>query len=122
MSGQHALQKFGDMALSAIGRCWKSPQSVTLTTAETTSPSIDARPFAGGSVQIPVGSSITTLTFYADHDRAGVFGALYDNEGIAVTLTVAAGRCHELPTSIFAVPYFKMVANAGGDVTVFLKG
>lgn len=122
MAGQHAVRRFGDFVLSAIGRCWKEPQSIDITAAESTSVAIDIRTFAGGSIQIPVGSSITTITFYADHDAAGVFGAMYDNEGYALALTVAAGRTYELPSAIFSVPYFKMVGNTTGTITVFLKG
>lgn len=122
MTGQHAVQKFGGAEFAAIGRIWKNPETVAITASESTSPSVDARTFAGGSVQIPVGSSITTLTFYADHDRAGVFGTLYDADGTAISLTVAAGRTYELPATIFNVPYFKMVGNTTGNVSVFLKG
>jgi len=112
------LKRHGAMNLVSIDRVWKDAETVSLTTSETTTPVIDKRGFAGGSVQVPAGSSITTLTFYGDHDGSDTFGALYDNLGAAVTLTVAASRVTQLPDALFGVPYIKIVADAEGDVTI----
>ena len=105
-----------------IGRvCDPTPLSLTLETGSTT-PEIDMRDFAGGSVSIPAASSITTMTYYGCHTKAGTHLALLDAEGAAVTQTVAASRVINMPTSVYGLPYMSIRVNAQGAVTVSRKG
>jgi hypothetical protein len=87
-----------------------------------TSDELDVRNFAGGSVHVPNGSTITTLTLYSLHVEGGTCVPLYDADHVAVILTVAADQVCELPAAVFAVPFLKFVGNAAGNVSVFLKG
>ena len=95
--------------------------SLTLDSTLVDTPEIDMRDFAGGSIQLPTGSSITTLTYYGCHTKGGTHVALLDADGVAVTQTVAAVRIVDLPAAIFGLPFLKILTNADGAVTVCRK-
>jgi hypothetical protein len=99
-----------------------STTTVAVNTVLANAAVVEFNKHAGGSVSVPAASSLTTLTFYACHTRTGTFVPLYDANNVAVTLTVAASRVVALPDALFGVPYFKMVGNANGTVTIFKKG
>jgi len=82
---------------------------------------IDMRNYAGGSVALPAGSSVTTITWYGCHTVAGTYLPLYDSDAAAVTTTVAASRITDLPTATFGAPFLKLTGNAAGTGTLFLK-
>jgi len=63
-----------------------------------------------GMVANPGASSIT-LTYYGATEPGGTAYALYDEDGVAVTQTVAAGTMAALPTAIAGVPYLLPVTN-----------
>ena len=116
-------------AFRELGRC-------ALTTVLATTPEFGFEEFVGGMVYIPVGSPITLLTFYASPYQKSsasmantvadtptpVDYAIYTSGGVAVTLTVAAGQCYNLPADIFGAGRIKMIPNAAGSVEVSLKG
>lgn len=94
---------------------------VAVNTAEGTTAAFDFQEWSGGTVHIPSGSSITSLTFYSSNTD-GTFLPLYDSTGTAVTLTVAATRAYEMPSAIFSCGRLKMVGDAADTVGVTVKG
>lgn len=106
---------------SVIGRQFGN-LDLTLGTAVATTPEIDMRQSAGGTIQIPVGSSITSLTYYAAAEPGAVYSALYTDAVAAVTQTVAADRVVDMPAAVAAVGALKIVVNVAGAVKVTLKG
>lgn len=97
-------------------------KDLSLNTAVGTTDELDMRSAAGGTVQIPSGSSITSLTYYAATEPGGTYSALYTDSGTAVTQTVAADRVYDMPSAVAACGAVKIVANAAGAVKVTLKG
>jgi hypothetical protein len=93
-----------------------------LTTSAATTPETDFLGVAGGTVYIPTGSTITTLTYHAAPQPGGTFLALQDSSGAAVTQTVAAEKAYDMPAAVFGVGALKIVANAAGSVFLSLKG
>lgn len=84
----------------------------------------------GGTVFVPNGSSLTTLTWHAAEKLGGTYEAAYNNAGTpaAVTQTVAQDRAHPIPvetadgpTSLAGAGALKIVGNAAGTVLVNLK-
>lgn len=100
--------------------------SVSVTTSATTTPAISFSEFAGGTLYIPTGSSITSLTFHASPHVGGTFYPAYDDSSMsspaAIVLTVAANRCYPIPSSLFGSGAFKMVSDAAGTVYLSMKG
>lgn len=83
---------------------------------------IDYSNAAGGSIYIPAGSPITTLTYQVSPVPGGTYVPLYDGAGAAVTRTVAAGRCYPIPVECYGCGQIKIVVNAAGPVDITLKG
>lgn len=121
-----------------IGRAfaYRQQSRFALTTALGTTPEIGVEEFAVMMIFIPAGSTITTLTFYAapwqassqsppgtvQDTPAATFQQLYSSANVAITLTVAAGRCYQLPVDLGAAGAIKIVANAAGSVEISMKG
>jgi len=86
------------------------------TTNSTTTARILRDGFPMGSVHVPNGSSVTTITWYGTNvaSVAGVAG--YDQDGVAVTQTVAADRICELPSAIACYKFVLPVTNADGTL------
>ena len=95
--------------------------SITLDSVLVDTPEINMKDFAGGSVSIPAGSTITTLTYYGCHTQGGTHLVLLDSDGVAVTQTVAASRVIDMPAAVFGLPYLKIVSNADGAVSICRK-
>lgn len=86
------------------------------TTDATTTAEIDKRGFPFGSVSVPSASGITTITWYHAY-TSGVTAVPYkDQDGVAVTLTVAGGAAYELPSAIAGVPFLVPVTNDDGNL------
>jgi hypothetical protein len=77
--------------------------------------------WAGGSVDVPAASSLTTLTWYKCSTRSGTYLPAYDGLGNAVTSAVGASESVPIPNTLFGAQYLKIVGNAAGTVTVSLK-
>lgn len=92
-----------------------------LTTDVATNPVIDFRGAAGGTVFVPAGSSITSLTWYAAPDPEGDFLPLNDADG-AIVQTVEAGKAYDLPAACFGARALKVDPDAAGSIHVSLKG
>lgn len=75
-------------------------------------------------VEIPNGSSITSLTAHVNcrpPDSTPVFQAFYDSANAAVTQTVAADQTHVVKTDINGAGQVKLVGDAAGTVYVTSK-
>lgn len=96
--------------------------SVTVDTNVADAEVVNNLRYAGGSVIVPAASSITSLTFYICHTPGGTYVPYSDQDGVAVVLTVAASNGYALPDALFGAPFFKMVGNADGVVSIFRKG
>lgn len=95
---------------------------ISANTATTTSESFRYGTYAGGMLFIPSGSSITTITWYAAETDTGTWLAVKDEDGTAVTQTVAASEAHQLPTALYGARYLMPVVNAAGTILFTLKG
>lgn len=95
--------------------------TIALTSSLETTPAIPMLGFAFGAVQVPTGSSITSLAFYGAPSEAGPFSSLHDELG-ALVKGVAANRIVELPPVACACGAVKIVANTAGAVEVMRKG
>lgn len=95
--------------------------SVQLTNAIGTTEEIGYELYGGGTVHVPNGSSVTSLTWWSASERGGTYEAAYDKDGNAVTQTVAADQAHPIPIALFGAAAIKAVANASGSVEVSLK-
>lgn len=94
-------------------------RDLSLTDSAATTPEINTGGYETGTVHVPSGSSITTLTFHSAPTAGGTYLPLYDTGGNAVTLTVQGGRTYKLP-SFHGSRFTKMVANAAGAVAISL--
>jgi len=86
--------------------------TVTLTNSLATTPAVPCHDYAGGHLLIPAAYSSTTITAYVCSTASGTFLPLYDTDGAAVALTVAASRAYDLPVALFAAHWLKLVTNA----------
>jgi hypothetical protein len=105
-----------------LDRLSQTIASVTVATAVASSEEIRLSSYAGGMIFVPAGSSITTLTWYAAEKPDGTYLVAYDEDNIAVTQTVQAGRCYPIPSALFGCRAIKAVDAAGGYLLVSLKG
>lgn len=85
--------------------------SKAITTSEATTARLDISKFSSGTVHIPSGETVVTLTFYSAPNSAGTFLPLYDTAGNAVTLTVVNGRAYQIPAAVFGSAIVKMIGN-----------
>lgn len=99
-------------------------QAVTLNTSEATTPVIEFGGANNGTIYIPTGSGITSLTYYAGYDTTVAFLPLNTNVGtpVAVTQTVAAAKSYDLPDAVRGARFLKIVTNASGAVIIVCKG
>lgn len=99
-------------------------QVASLTTSISTTEEIPVGDFSGGTVHVPTGSSITSLTYWAATELGGTYLALYTSvpTPVAVTQTVSGAKSYDLPAACFGCVGLKIVADAAGDVTLSLKG
>lgn len=112
------LDWLGNLMGVAIGRGFRGQESISCTTSAATTPRIEKRSLAGGSFRIPAGSSITTVTFYGAQNTSDDLLPMYDKSRAAIEITVGAGQIHPLPDEIYNTPYYGMVTNAAGTITV----
>jgi hypothetical protein len=89
--------------------------TVAITDSAATTDEVEYGELYYAMVFVPSGSSITSLTFSASHERGGTYCAAYSGS-TAVSLTVAAGRCYVLPATLAGARFIKMVGNTSGTV------
>lgn len=107
---------------AVIGRQAGTRLTIGLNTAIGTTEEIPFETASGGTLYIPAGSPITSLTFYAAPVRSGTYLPLYDKAAAAVTMTVSAGKCYELPGAVFGCLALKIITDAAGNVDLTVKG
>jgi len=95
---------------------------VKLTDSIETTEAVDFRSAASGLIAIPVGSTITELTYYAAVAPGVPPLPLHDAAGSAVVQAVAAGGTYVLPEACFGAGVLAITADAAGAVAVSLKG
>lgn len=91
------------------------------TTDETTTAAILKAGYSHGTVRVPNGSSITSITWYAKRSSSDTAVALYDQDGVAVSQTVAADRVVELNTALAGCKYAVPKTDAAGTLYVHLE-
>lgn len=82
----------------------------------TTTAWMDKRGFSHGSVYVPTGSSITTITWYGAHTGAATPRTAKDSDNVEITQTVAADQMNELHPSLAGYPHVIPVTNASGTL------
>ena len=84
---------------------------------------IDKQDFANGAVKVPAHSPLTNLTFYGCEVADGAYVPLYDSDGNAAAVAVAAFGGYEFPPEVSAWPFIKITDDAeSGQITVVLLG
>lgn len=96
--------------------------ALALTSSLATTAEIDLSEVASGSVLIPSGSPITSITYYGAIQVGGTYVAIQDGDGHAVTQSVAAGAGYPIPDYCSSYGGLKLVANAAGAVELSCKG
>ena len=89
--------------------------------AEASAKPIRMEGFAGGSVQCAAAKTILVYGSNADAPDTDTFVRAYDEDGVAVTCTVADAYIQALPSACYNYRYIKLVVAAGGTVQVHLK-
>ena len=90
--------------------------SASCNTAATTTARMDITGYAIGGVRVPNGSSITSITWYAAANTSDTAVALKDEDGVAVTQTVAADEYHALPSALAGCKLVLPVTDAAGTL------
>lgn len=96
--------------------------TIPVTAAEATTGVIPFGSDVVGRVEIPTGSTITSLTWYDHYLETGTFVAAYDETGAALVTVVAAGRSYPIPSDLAGSRFLKAVGDAAGTIYVHLKG
>ena len=84
-------------------------KKVTIANGTTTSEAINSAGYALFGLVMPSAFTGASVTFTTSHDGT-TYQALYDTTNTQVSLTVAASRNYDLPTSLASWPYFKIVS------------
>lgn len=96
---------------------------LTLEATADATPEIQVSEAKSGTVHLPTGSSITSLTYHAAPQIGGTYNPLHDSAGAAVTqTTLSANKAYQIPAAVFGSGAIKIAANAQGAVSISLKG
>lgn len=96
--------------------------SVTVDTTAAACEEIIFGSYAGAILFIPTGSSVTSLTWYVAEKPGGTYLAANDEDGVAVTQTVAAAKAYALPSALYGARALKAVSDAAGSFAISMKG
>jgi len=99
-----------------------STLAVTLDSVLADTPEINWSGAVAGTIFIPAGSTITTLTYHAAPKKGGTYLPLQTSAGVAVTQTVVATKAYDMPASLVGCGAIKIVTNADGAVEISIKG
>ena len=92
-------------------------ESVAITTSAATTGTVAFKNHRAGTVYIPAGSDITSLTFHVAPKPGGTFVPLYAAT-VAVALTVVHTRAYALPAALAGCKAFRMVGSHAGTVHI----
>jgi hypothetical protein len=95
--------------------------SVDITASLATTPAIPYEEFCFGFFSVAAGSAVVTITWYGSHDGT-TFVAMYDDDNVALTTTVAADRAYRFPVELAGCTEVKAVGNDTGTLKINLKG
>lgn len=98
-----------------------SIDGVAVATAVANSQTIGYVEFQSGSVHVPSGSALTTLTYHTSLKPDGPYIAAFNDSNAAVTRTVAAGRSYPIPDVLRGARFIRITGNAAGSVGLTLK-
>lgn len=106
-------------------KCAGDEIALNLKTTLSGSTPFNFKPWRGARIQIPSGSPITTLTFYAGKSLDNRTGSQDPTAFLLCqdisALTVAAGKDYKLPDDLFACHALVILADAAGDVVITTK-
>ena len=94
---------------------------LNIASGETASTKTDMRGKLPTHIGLPSTFTGTALTFKSA-GLDGVYQAVYNADGDAISLTVVAGRYYQLPTSLWGLRYIQVIAGSAqaADVTLYL--
>lgn len=95
--------------------------TITLNTATSTTDELRLGSYAGGFLFFDASSTITSLTWYVAEKPDGTYLAAYDEDGVAITQTVASDGAYAIPSALFGAVVAKAVSDAEDEVAVCLK-
>lgn len=72
---------------------------------------LDASEFAGGSIELEAGNTVSVYGCNFENPAGRVFKLSYDLDGVAKTLVAADARCQDLP-NIHGMRWMKLVGTA----------
>jgi hypothetical protein len=98
-----------------------SIESVSVGTVAASSTAINYEDSNSGMVYVPVGSTITTLTWHASTSINGAYLAADDAAGAALVQTVAAGQAHPIPAALSGARFIKITGDVAGVVGITMK-
>lgn len=93
----------------------------TLNTAASTTDELRLSSYSGGFLIFDADSTITSITWYVAYKIGGTYYAAYDEDGVAITQTVAASGAYAIPSALFGAAAVKPVADAEDEVEICLK-
>jgi hypothetical protein len=112
--------------MGQMSRASSSWETVTITASAGTTGQLAYKGVAHGVIYVPTGSGLTSLAF---HNVAIVSGspvvstnAHRDEDGNAISLTVAAAASYPMPTALSGGDQWAIVGNTTGTVYVHAKG
>lgn len=112
--------------MSEMSRASTPWEAVTITASAATTGQLAYKGIAHGVIYVPTGSSLTSLAF---HNVAIVSGspvvatnAHKDEDGNAISLTVAAATSYPMPTALSGGDEWAIVGNTTGTIYVHCKG
>jgi hypothetical protein len=95
-------------------------RAVAITASLATTSPICLSDIVVGEIRNPLGSSITTLTWYVGETESGNF-SLATDVGTGGQVSLAADRAMQLPTQLVGARYAKAVGDQAGTIYVSLK-
>ena len=107
-----------------IERIAESTAQLSCTDAASTTQPFGFGNVAGGLIFcISASAATVAVNFYANYSGSDTPSLLCDSANAAVSITMQAGRCYELPTSLFGAAQVRIVATgAGASATIRFIG
>lgn len=89
-------------------------RAVSIASGQTDSGIVEARNFSMFGLVMPAAFTGASISFLVANSETDTFLPLYDTTNALVSLTVAASRAYELPTSLAMWRFFK-IKSAGAE-------
>lgn len=77
--------------------------------------------FDKGTVYVPSGSTIMTLTWHSSLSATGTYLPARSEANVAITTAVVAGQSYPIPVALSGSRFLKITGDAAGVVGVTLK-